>query len=71
MPTIQKTRRMLEYVKWYQDKHYETPTMAHLCEVFNLKSPASIHRHFAVMKQRGWIRRKRYGRDVEILDHEA
>lgn len=68
MPTIQKTLRMLDFIKRYQAEHFVAPSMKVLCEEFGLRSSASVHHHIQKMKDKGWIKRGHYARHVEFVE---
>lgn len=70
MPTIQKTLRMLDFIKRYQTEHLVAPTMVKLGEEFGMRSTASVHRHLKIMESRGMIKRERYGRYIWIVERE-
>ena len=67
MPTIQKTLKILEFIKTYQAGHYQAPTLREIGEEFHLKSVASVHRHLSIMQRRGWIKRAPYDRTIKII----
>lgn len=70
MPTIQKTLKILEYIRSYQAEHRHAPTLRTIGDMFDMSSTASAHRHLEIMQRRGWIKRAPYNRSIEILKDE-
>lgn len=70
MPTIQKTLRILEFIKRYIASNAESPTIAEIGRQFDMTSTSSVHRHLKILQERGWIRRQRYSRLIEIVEQE-
>lgn len=70
MPTIQKTLQMFEFIKRRIRVYGYAPTLEEIGEVFDLSSPASVHDHLRKMEARGWIKRTRKWRGIEIVEQE-
>jgi repressor LexA len=73
MPTIQKTIRMYEFIRRVIASNGEAPTMRELGSYFHMSSSASVHEQLQKMEARGWIKRSRRWRGIEIVkqDKEA
>ncbi len=56
MPTIQKTKRIYEFIKGSILVNGESPTMREIGAEFNMRSTASVYEHVKKMQKRGWIR---------------
>lgn len=70
MPTIQKTLKILEFIRNYQSLNSVAPTIAEICKQFDMTSTSSVHRHLKILQERGWIRRQRYSRLIQIIEQE-
>ena len=70
MPTINKTLRILEFIKRYMASNNEAPTMAEIGRQFNMSSSASVHRQLKKMESLGWIKRSRKMRGIEIVEQD-
>lgn len=70
MPTIQKTLKILEFIRVYQEANRQAPTLRKIADRFEMSSIASAHRHLEIMQDRGWIKRAPYNRRIEILKDE-
>lgn len=70
MPTIQKTLRILEFIRNYQISNSVAPTIAEIGKHFDMSSTSSVHRHLKILQERGWIRRQRYSRLIQIVEQE-
>lgn len=70
MPTIQKTLRLLEFIKRYRLSNGEAPTMKEIGTHFDIRSSAGVHQHLKKMEARGWIKRSRKWRGIEIIEQE-
>jgi repressor LexA len=57
MPTINKTLRILEFIKGSILVNGEPPTIREIGEAFNMSSSASVAAHIKKMEQRGLILR--------------
>lgn len=55
MPTIQKTKRMYEFIRGVIQSTGEAPTISDIGKQFNMRSPASVHKHMRKMQSLGWI----------------
>ena len=55
MPTIQKTLRILEFIKRYIASNGASPTIAEIGRQFQFSSSASVYRHIKIMQTKGWI----------------
>lgn len=55
MPTIQKTKRMYEFIRGVIQSTGEAPTIAELGRQFDMSSPSSVHKHIKKMQSLGWI----------------
>lgn len=71
MPTIQKTKRMFDFIRGVIQSTGEAPTIAEIGRQFNMRSPASVHAHLKRMKAWGWIRRDHYSRFIQIVEQET
>lgn len=71
MPTIQKTLQMFEFIKRRIRVYGYAPTIAEIGQQFDLSSPASVHDHLRKMESRGWIKRSRRWRGIEIVEQKA
>lgn len=70
MPTIQKTLQILEFIRNYQLENSKPPTIAEIGAHFEMSSTSSVHRHLRILQQRGFIRRQRYSRFIQIVERE-
>lgn len=70
MPTIQKTLKILEFIRVYQLANLQAPTLRCIGDRFGMRSVASAHRHIAIMQSRGWIKRAPYDRNVYVIKQE-
>jgi SOS-response transcriptional repressor LexA len=70
MPTIQKTLKILEFIRSYQAEHLKAPPMRVIGEQFGMTSTASVQHHIDTMKRRGWIKRKHYDRTIQVIKEE-
>jgi DNA-binding MarR family transcriptional regulator len=66
MPTIQKTLQILEFIRRCVQSNNEAPTLKEIARHFHL-SIASAHQHLKKMEVKGWIRRSRRWRGIEIV----
>jgi conjugative element/phage-associated large polyvalent protein/LexA DNA binding domain-containing protein len=57
MPTIQKTKRIYDFIQHYQQSNGETPTLREIGKAFAMSSSASVHSHVRRMEDNGWIAR--------------
>jgi hypothetical protein len=55
MPTIQKTKRIYDFIRHYQQSNGEPPTLREIGNVFALRSSATVHGHVRKMEDNGWI----------------
>ena len=67
VPTIQKTLRILEFIKRYLLSNSEAPTLKEIARHFEL-SIAGVHQHLRKMESRGWVKRSRRWRGIEIVE---
>lgn len=70
MPTINKTLRILDFIKRYAQSNHEAPTLKEIGQQFNMRSSASVHAHLTKMEEMGLIRRSRKMRGIEIVERE-
>jgi repressor LexA len=70
MPSINKTLQILEYIKRYVRLNGFAPTLEEIGRVFEMRSPATVHAHIKKMEDRGWIKRSRKWRGIEIVGAE-
>ena len=47
--------RILEAINTYINEHQYPPTMREVCEMVELKSTATVHRHIEILKERGLL----------------
>lgn len=66
MPTIQKTLQILDFIRRCIQSNSEAPTLKEIARHFEL-SIAGIHQHLKKMESRGWIKRSRRWRGIEIV----
>lgn len=67
MPTIQKTLRMFNFIQGYIASNHEAPLLKEIGQHFGMRSLASVLDHLAKMEARGWIKRSRRWRGIEIV----
>jgi len=71
MPTIQKTKRIYEFIKASILVEGEPPTIREIGEMFNMSSPSSVDKHLKKMEARGLIRRiPNISRGIRLIDQE-
>jgi SOS-response transcriptional repressor LexA len=70
MPTIQKTLKILEFIRTYQIEHLKAPAMRVIGKHFGMRSTASVSWHIDLMKSRGWIKRAPYDRNIQVIKEE-
>jgi repressor LexA len=71
MPTIQKTKRIYEFIKGSILVNGESPTFREIGEAFNMRSSASVADHVTKMERRGWIRRiPNISRGIRLVEQE-
>lgn len=70
MPTIQTTLRMFEFIQGVISSTGEAPTIAEIGRRFNMTSAQSVHSHLKKMEERGWIKRSRKWRGIEIVEQD-
>lgn len=70
MPTIQKTLRILEFIRAYKQLNRQSPTIKEIGLHFGFRSSASVHSHLSEMQRRGWITRSRRWRGIQIVEQE-
>ena len=68
MPSIQKTLRILEFIRRYQASNNQPPTIALIGRQFGMNSTASVHAHLKKLEAKGYIRREHYSRVIEIVE---
>lgn len=69
MPTIQKTLRILEFIKRYTQANGEAPLIKEIGAQFEL-TISGAYVHLKKMEDRGWIKRSRRWRGIEIVSEE-
>jgi repressor LexA len=71
MATLQKTRRIFEFIKGSILLTGEAPTIREIGEEFNMSSSASVHAHLKKMETQGWIKRTPHvERGIEVVEQE-
>lgn len=55
MPTIQKTLRILEFIRRVIALTGESPTLREIATEFHFRALSSVHEHITKMEKRGWI----------------
>ena len=71
MPTIQKTKRIFEFIKGRIEADGKPPTIKEIGAAFGLSSTASVHRHLKKMESLGLIKRiPNVSRGIEIIKEE-
>lgn len=70
MPTIQNTLRIYDFIRRVIVSNGEAPTMKEIGNHFAIKSSASVSGHLKKMEDRGWIKRSRKWRGIEIVEQE-
>jgi SOS-response transcriptional repressor LexA len=67
MPSIQKTLKILEFIRTYQTENRRAPTLEEIGHKFEMRSLAGVQHHINEMRRRGWIKRTHYSRTIEIV----
>ena len=70
MPTIQKTLRIYDFICRVIASNGEAPTMREIMAQFDIRSSASVTEHLKKMEARGWIKRSRKWRGIEVLHRQ-
>lgn len=68
MPTIQKTKQIFDFIRDAITLNGKAPTMREIGKQFNLSSSASIAGHLRKMENKGWIKRSRRWRGIQIVE---
>lgn len=66
MPAIRKTIQILDFVRRYALSNDQAPTLNEIARHFDL-SIAGVHQHLKKMESKGWIKRSRSWRGIEIV----
>lgn len=72
MPTIQKTRKIYEFVKEAVRANGMPPTLKEIGKAFGMTSVSSVHKHVEKMELQGWIKRvPNVSRGIRIVEQET
>lgn len=66
MPTFQKTRQILEFIRRCTLSNHEAPTIAEIGRHFDL-SIGGVYFQLRKMEDKGWITRSRRWRGIQIV----
>ena len=67
MPLTKRQKQILEYLKWFIDRHDYAPSFDEIRQEFGYTSLATVHEHLSNLERKGYIRRSyRESRSVEF-----
>lgn len=69
MPTIRKTLQILDFIRGCIRSNGEAPLLKEIARRFEL-SITSVHQHLKKAEDKGWIKRSRRWRGIEIVEQE-
>lgn len=66
-PLFEKQKRVLEFIKTYINEKGYPPTIEEIKKNFGLSSTATVHKHLLALEKKGYIKRERRWRGLEIV----
>jgi len=67
-PLFKKQKRVLEFIKKYIRERGYPPTIEEIKKELRLSSTATVHKHLRALERKGYIKRKRKWRGLEIVE---
>jgi repressor LexA len=67
-PLFEKQKRVFEFIKKYIKERGYPPTIEEIKKSLGLSSTATVHKHLLALERKGYIRRERRWRGLEIVE---